>query len=199
MQRLERLRNLKRISGVTEIARRYFVMNAFDGVLTMIGIVIGAHISGVLEPRLVIGTGLAATFAMGISGASGAYMTEKAERTRELKELESAMLVSLNDTRQEAASRFAYFYTSLVDGLSPMLGAFAVLAPIALANAGVIDVATAFWFSIFSGITVLVALGLYLAKISDEKLWKYGAQMLVVGIITVLFCTAIAMIFETTA
>ena len=154
MQWLDRVRTLTRISGVTEIARRYFVMNAFDGVLTMMGLVIGANISGVLEPRLVIGTGLAATFAMGISGVSGAYMTEKAERTRELKELESALLVRLNDTRHEAASRFAYFFKAFVDGLSPMLGAIAVLSPIILNNAGLIDVEIAYWAAISQGILV---------------------------------------------
>jgi len=199
MQWIERLRDLTRITGITEIARRYFVMNAFDGVLTMLGVIIGAHTSGVLEPRLVIGTGLAATLAMGISGASGAYMTEKAEQTRELKKLESALLVRLDDTRHEDASRFAYVFAALVDGVSPALGALAVLSPIIMANAGLLDIEAAFWASIAVGIAVLVALGLYLAKVSDERLWVYGAQMLVVGVLTVLLCMAIAMVFETPA
>jgi hypothetical protein len=34
--------------------RAYLVMNAFDGVLTIIGVVIGAHFSGVTDSKVVI-------------------------------------------------------------------------------------------------------------------------------------------------
>jgi VIT1/CCC1 family predicted Fe2+/Mn2+ transporter len=35
---------------------------------------------------------------------------------------------------------------------------------------------------------VLVLLGIYLAKISDENMIKYGIQMLLVGLVTALLC-----------
>ena len=46
---IKRWKNYSKISGVGAITRRYFVMNAFDGALTMLGVVIGAYISGVIN------------------------------------------------------------------------------------------------------------------------------------------------------
>jgi len=40
---LNRWKRYHRVSGVSSITRRYFVMNAFDGALTMLGVVIGAY------------------------------------------------------------------------------------------------------------------------------------------------------------
>ena len=42
---MDRIEEYIKISNVGEISRRYFVMNAFDGALTMLGVIIGAHIA----------------------------------------------------------------------------------------------------------------------------------------------------------
>jgi len=44
---------------------------------------------------------------MGASGMSGAYMTEKAERTKKLKDLERAMLTNMKDGLHGKSHRFA--------------------------------------------------------------------------------------------
>lgn len=74
--------------GVASITRRYFVMNAFDRALTMLGVVIGAYVAEVLQPITIISAGIAGSIAMGTSGMSGAYMAKKAERTKKIKDLE---------------------------------------------------------------------------------------------------------------
>ena len=51
---LKRWKKYSEISGVGAISRRYFVMNAFDGALTMLGVVIGAAVSGSLQNSAVI-------------------------------------------------------------------------------------------------------------------------------------------------
>jgi hypothetical protein len=61
-------RNLVQI-GADEIARRYFVMNAFDGALTILGVVVGFAISHEGNARLVLSAGAGASLAMGISRA----------------------------------------------------------------------------------------------------------------------------------
>ena len=61
-QHLPEYDNLARIS---EIARRYFAMNAFDGVLTIIGVLMGNMTAKVGEARIVVSTGLATCIAMG--------------------------------------------------------------------------------------------------------------------------------------
>ena len=77
------LREYDKLANIGEIARRYFAMNAFDGVLTIIGVLMGNFMAGVQEPRIVVSTGLATCVAMGVSGLWGAYLTEAAERKRD--------------------------------------------------------------------------------------------------------------------
>ena len=74
----QRFRRYNRLSNIGEIARRYFAMNAFDGVLTIIGVLMGNFTAGVEEPRIVVTTGMTTCIAMGISGLWGAYLTEAA-------------------------------------------------------------------------------------------------------------------------
>ena len=91
------------------IARRYFVKNGFDGSMTMLGIIVGAWIVNVTRPEIVVTAGLGACLAMGISGVSGAYMIERAERKRDLKNLESAMMTKLDDSVITDATTFVSF------------------------------------------------------------------------------------------
>ena len=186
---LKRWKQYSEISGVGSITRRYFVMNAFDGALTMLGVVIGAAVSGTLDnPTIIISAGIAGSIAMGASGMSGAYMTEKAERSKKLKELEKAMLTDLKDGIHAKSHRFATFFAAIVDGVSPALAAMAVISPFFIANFGIIDPETAFFSCIGLTLIVLVLLGIYLARISDESMIRYGLQMLAVGLITAGLC-----------
>ena len=185
---IKKWKQYSRISGVGAITRRYFVMNAFDGALTMLGVVIGAYVAGVLNSITIISAGIAGSIAMGASGMSGAYMTEKAERSKKLKELEKAMLTDLSDGLHGKSQRFATFFAAIVDGISPALAAMVVISPFFLANFGIIDPEIAFYACIGLTLTVLVLLGIYLARISDESMIRYGLQMLVVGLITAGLC-----------
>ena len=178
-----------RISDVGKITRRYFVMNAFDGALTMLGVVIGAYVSGVInQPTIIISAGIAGSIAMGASGISGAYMTEKAERTKKLKELEKAMLSDMKESVHGKSQRFATIFAALVDGFSPAFAAMIVISPFFLANFGLITYEIAFFVCIAITFIILVLLGIYLARISDESLIKYGILMLFVGLITAALC-----------
>jgi predicted membrane protein (TIGR00267 family) len=186
---IKRWRKYSKISGVGSITRRYFVMNAFDGALTMLGVVIGAFISGVInQPAVIISAGIAGSIAMGASGLSGAYMTEKAERTKNLKKLERAMLSEMKDGLHKKSHRFAYVFAAVVDGVSPALAAMVVISPFFLVNFNLISGLVAFYSSIFLTLVVLTLLGIYLAKISDESMIKYGVQMLFVGLLTAFLC-----------
>ena len=184
----DRWKRYYKISDVGNIARRYFVMNAFDGALTMLGVVIGAYVAGVLEPAPIISSAIAGSIAMGTSGMSGAYMTEKAERTKKLKSLEKAMLTDLKNGLHDRSHRFATFFTAIVDGISPALAAMLVVSPFFVVNFGLIAVETAFYICIVLTLVVLLVLGLYLARISDESMIKYGLQMLAVGLVTAALC-----------
>ena len=130
----ERWREYIEIAEVGDIARRYFAMNAFDGVLTIIGVLMGNYVSQVMETKVVIATGLSTSLAMGISGLWGSYLTESAERRREIDELEEQTLTDLTDTKIGKASRLAAVLVAIVDGLSPFLAALLVLVPFFIAG-----------------------------------------------------------------
>ena len=97
MKFLEKIRRYIRISEIAPISRRYFVMNAFDGATTVLGIVIGAYVAGITNEFWVIWSGLGATLAIGLSGFAGAYMTEEAERAIYRVNKARSGLISLAD------------------------------------------------------------------------------------------------------
>ena len=96
---LDKLRGYMDLADVGEIARRYAAMNAFDGILTIMGVLLGCYTAHVRDPRVVVSTGMATALAVGISGLWGAYLTETAERKRSLGELEQSVLADLKSTR----------------------------------------------------------------------------------------------------
>ena len=59
-----RLKRYAEISNVGEISRRYFVMNAFDGALTMLGVVIGSYISNTRSSYPIISAGIVGSWAI---------------------------------------------------------------------------------------------------------------------------------------
>ncbi len=187
---LKRWKRYHTISGAGKITRRYFVMNAFDGALTMLGVVIGGYIAGVLNSIVIISAGIAGSIAMGVSGVSGAYLTEKAERAKKLKKLEKAMLTDMKDSVHKKSHNFASIFAALVDGVSPAIAAMVVISPFFLTNFGIISAELAFYICLVITMIVLVLLGMFLAKISDESMIRYGIQMLLVGIVTALLCVA---------
>ncbi len=179
----ERFRTYLRVSQAYKIARRLFVMNAFDGILTLMGVVIGAHFSGLSDPDIVIKAGAGGSIALGISGMSSAYLAERAERRRDLKKLESAMLIDLKKSQFARASEFATIVVALVNGISPAVGAAILVLPYLLVPR--IDMEAAFIASLGLGLGCLFVLGLFLAKISHERMITSGIRMILVGLLTI--------------
>jgi predicted membrane protein (TIGR00267 family) len=177
-----------RLSGAGEIARRYFVLNAFDGILTMLGFVAGAHAAGAAA-REVSGAALGVVVAMFVSGLSGAFLTESAEQKAKLRELEADMLRDLDDTAHGEAARASAFAIALVNGVSPALSGGAVFLPFAL-----IPPPTGALVALGAALSVLLALGLYLARVTGEVPWKYGAKMVAVGLVTAALLLGIELI-----
>jgi predicted membrane protein (TIGR00267 family) len=182
--RIELYRRYLKASGALEIARRLFVMNAFDGVLTIMGVVLGAYLSGVQDSGFVITAGMGGSIAMGISGMSGAYMAERAERMRDIKKLESAMLRDLNGTHVVRAFRTASVVVALVDGISPAIAALLLISPFFMVP--MISIGVAAMLSLALGLVVLFFLGLFLARISEEVALISGLKMMLVGVLTIL-------------
>jgi predicted membrane protein (TIGR00267 family) len=183
-ERLETWREYSRISEAGQIARRAFANNSFDGVLTMIGVVMGNLVVGVQDATVVLVTGLSTALAIGISGGWGAYLTESAERRHAMGELERFTLTELQDTKIGKASNMAVILVASVDGLSPFLAALLVVIPFFFAPL-LPSVRYAYYAAIAMAMLSLFALGLYLGRISKENLILSGIKTAVAGVVCI--------------
>jgi len=169
------------VTGAQKIIRRYFAMNAFDGAMTSLGVVMGAWLGEINDPRSIIGVIITGGVAMMVSGFSGTYMTESAERNHSLNELEDAMLINLDDTIYGQASRFVSLFAAFVDGSAPFIASIPAVVPFLLVP-GVLGLQSAFIVSSAACMVTLFGLGVYLGTISGENVVISGAKMVVSGI-----------------
>ena len=169
------------VTGAQKIIRRYFAMNAFDGAMTSLGVVMGAWLGDITDTGSIIGVIITGGVAMMVSGFSGTYMTESAERNHSLNELEDAMLINLDDTIYGQASRFVSLFAALVDGSAPFLASIPSVIPFLLVPT-VLGLQSAFIISASACMVTLFALGVYLGTISGGNIIISGAKMVVSGI-----------------
>jgi predicted membrane protein (TIGR00267 family) len=188
MKFLDQIREYIKISGVAPISRRYFIMNAFDGATTVLGIVVGAYVAGIPNELWIIWSGLGATLAMGLSGFAGSYMAEEAEGTKKLNSLEKSMLTELKDSVVGKASRFASLWAAIIGGGAPALTGGVCLIPFFLSINGLFSLSLAIQISVASALSIMFLLGAILGRISSRNMLFHGVKMLLVGLIlTVVF------------
>jgi len=104
---LEKVRIYAKITNLWAIARRYFVNNFYDGMLTVLGILLGFFViilkdgQPTIPSHLVILTSVGSSISMFISGITGSYLSEKAERKKIKKELKKAMVLDVIENKNE--------------------------------------------------------------------------------------------------
>ena len=102
----ERAKTYAKITNLWGIARRYFVNNFYDGMLTVLGILLGFLIlilkedQTSIDSHLVILTGLGSSISMLISGLTGSYLSEKAEQKKMKEELDRAMVINKSEVEE---------------------------------------------------------------------------------------------------
>jgi predicted membrane protein (TIGR00267 family) len=181
---IHKIKELLAMGETGGIAKRYMVMNSFDGSLTALGIIIGSRLADVNLPSTIILAGLGASIAMGVSGSFGAYLTETAIKKQELAEKESAMLEEINDTVHDQANQISSIFVAAVDGLSPFIASSISFLPFFIVSWLSLDIAIAYFSSVILTGTTLFILGAYLGAISKENKWLYGVRMIIAGVLT---------------
>ncbi len=178
MKSIREIRDFLSITEGENILRRYFVMNGFDGALTALGIILGSLIArNFSNPEQLILSGIGASIAMGVSGFWIAYLTEKAERTRERKELEKSMVIDLNNTRISKANLWTSIVIGAVDGLSPFIFSLIAIAPFFFVLVG-LTMQTAYIISISVIAVEVIILGLFLGAVSKENKIFYAIKII---------------------
>ncbi len=187
---MDRIRVHLRLTHGEEIARRYLAMNAFDGVLPVLGIIMGGLASlSFQSPLIIFQTSLlaifATTFSMLISGVTSSYLTEGAEQRRDIKDLERSMLADLSKSGIAQATRTTVWVVSLINGLSPFLAGLATALPLMLVFFG-LGIELAFITSVTTAMLILFLLGSFLGRVSRTNVIVYGLKTLGAGVIVMI-------------
>jgi predicted membrane protein (TIGR00267 family) len=197
------VRRLTRIALILEhtrtltIARRYFVVNGFDGALTMLGMIVGFYHSNANPPdsatlSVIVGACLGAAIALGFSGLSSAYISESAEQRAELQALEAAMVTDLGGSSHGLAARWGPWLVALVNGLAPLLISLVILLPLLLPTAFRVVCENVLEASMLLGFSTIFLLGVFLGRISGRFWLMSGLRTTGIAIITsgvIILCT----------
>jgi predicted membrane protein (TIGR00267 family) len=182
MKILEQIALFLKITGSHTIARRYFVVNGFDGVLTMLGIIMGFHLSEAeTHTAVIISACLGAAVALTVSGLTSAYISEAAERQNSLRQLEQAMVADLGNSAHGKAARLIPALIALVNGLAPLLLSLLIISPLWFADHLPLSPLPV---AIGIALTAVFFLGVFLGKVSGVFwLWS-GLRTLLIALIT---------------
>jgi len=98
---IEKIKTYARITNVWGVARRYFVNNFYDGMLTVLGILLGFFVVllkddlvFIINSNLVILAGLGSSISMLISGLTGSYLSERAEQKKIKDTINKSMIIN---------------------------------------------------------------------------------------------------------
>jgi len=96
------------ITNFSLIARRYFINNFYDGILTVFGILLGFFVLIIkdlpehsISSTYILLTGFSTSITMFFSGISGSYLSEKAEQKKMHTDLDKAMGLLNNDVTED--------------------------------------------------------------------------------------------------
>lgn len=180
------LRILLHITRSHGIMRRYFVVNGFDGALTMLGLCMGFYFTDQVQISVVINACLGAAIALGMSGVSSAYISESAEKKKELLELEQAMIGDLGESHYGQAVRWVPVVVAIVNGAAPFLISVIIMLPLWLHGWRADVIVMPLEAAITLAFILVFLLGMFLGRIS-ETFWLWsGVKTLLIALLTVL-------------
>jgi len=172
--------------------RRYFVVNGFDGALTMLGLLMGFIVSQTADLSVVITACLGAAIALGVSGVSSAYVSERAESRHALSKLQSAMLSDLQQSAHRQAAQWVPVITALINGAAPLVISLLIISPVVMAHIGLPLFMPPLLLAIIIALCLIFLLGVFLGRIADISWLRSGLQTLLVALFTMLLIYLIA-------
>ena len=187
----ERIRASVGLSDTLGIVRRYLVVNGFDGALTMLGLIVGFYLSGTSDMTVVVAACMGAAVALAVSGFSSAYISETAEKQKELRELEQAMIHDLGESVHGRASRLLPLIVAFVNGMSPFVISLIIISPVWAATLSVPLPISPLVLAFLLSLAVLFALGIYLGAISSVNWFWAGTRALLIALVTSVIIVAL--------
>ena len=182
---LHQLQQLFNISQSHNIARRYFVVNGFDGALTTLGLLIGFYLNNNTDLNVAITACVSAAIALAMSGLSSAYVSETAERQREFREIQNAMVADISGSTHHKASRWMPVVIALVNGLSPLIISLVIIIPLWMGQIGHLTIIGAYECAIGVAFALTFLLGVFLSNVNNKFWLVSGLQTVTIAVITV--------------
>lgn len=175
---------LLQITRSHAIARRYFVVNGFDGALTMLGIIVGFYLSNENSTSVILSACLGAAIALGMSGISSAYISESAEQQQELRALEDAMVTDLSDSAHGQAARLIPALIALINGMAPLLISLLIISPLWLTGLLARYAIDPLLAAMGMALVIIFLLGVFLGTISSSHWLLAGLRTLLIALFT---------------
>jgi predicted membrane protein (TIGR00267 family) len=177
------IRDFIKILVEHEIVRRYIIINTFDGVLTILGIIVAVFLSGIHDAKIIILPSIGATIAMCVSGIWGSYAAERAEIRNKIRKIEVHMIKDLSGTEFSRKRKKMALVIGLVDGIIPLIISLILLIPFFLVKPAILTINTAYNISMILIAVTLFLLGAFAGRIAKESMIKQGIMMLLAGVV----------------
>jgi predicted membrane protein (TIGR00267 family) len=181
---ISRIKIFLRLTHASKITRRYFVTNGFDGALTMMGLNMAFYFKQPIDIHVALGACFGTAVALMMSGFSSAYISETAERRKDLHDLEHAMIQNMEESDHGYAARWVPYLIALVNGLSPFLISLLIISPLWLSIIGIDLPLSPIETTLLLSFLMIFFLGLYSSRISGQFWLWAGIRALIVAIIT---------------
>ena len=185
MSIIDDARHWLEITRAHGIVRRYFVVNGFDGALTMLGLIIGFMVAGPADLSVIITACLGAAIALAVSGVSSAYVSESAERGRALAQLEQTMLTDLRESSHGRAARWVPLLIALTNGAAPFFVSLLIITPLWLSEHGVVSVAAPLPVAALTALLAIFLLGVYLGHTTGTSWVRSGLRTMLIAVVTI--------------
>lgn len=162
---------------------RYIILGMTDGILAVLGIVIGAFVMNATT-KLIIGAGLGGALALAMTNTLGSYFAETTVEYGKLVEIEESMIRDLRGTILEKEISMRVLRSSIIHGSFSFIGSMVPLLPIVLLKDYEI------YISIVLSMASLAILGYISGKVSKMNLIISCIRMVGLGIL-VAFITSL--------
>ena len=179
---------------------RYLIRGFIDGLLSTLGIVIGASTvigSGQASAsQIIISAGLGGGVANGLSNLLGAFMGEKAALSKRYERLEKAMLKdgAVKESKVDEEFRDKVLTSGIIDGVSTMIGAVIPVIPFIFAVIFGFNPLSALYSSLGLSVSLFFVLGAYIGKISRGNIFYSALKMGAFGGVTALIVALLRMV-----
>ncbi len=167
---------------------RYLIRGIMDGLISTLGVVIGAFNP---DAAIVVAAGAAGAVANGVSNIMAALTAEYAERYQDLRKLEQATLSDLSGTHHEKQLRRRMRLDAAADGLASISGGVIPLVPFFFLRGPM-----ALYGSIAVSCSLMGILGVWVGALTKQNMALMFIKLVIMTVVTAFICFVIGNLIQ---